>query len=182
VTAIRFPGEKGKSQKLAVFALNQWNREFESISLRQRASKSPAGTWSCGNMGSWAAKELAKRFAGDLSSADWRHFGRLAGFTNQKPERPLPNGLAPFVRLRQCEGRIYDAAHEFLEEVESLAEKAVAERAPRATSRSTSNENSVRPLAEFHGNPRYGGDIHRADMAWAVHAASAGLSEQQIRE
>ena len=55
-------------------------------------------------MSSWAAKELAKRFGGDLSSADWRHFGRLAGFTNRKHERVLPNGLGPFVRLRQCEG------------------------------------------------------------------------------
>jgi hypothetical protein len=42
------------------------------------------------NMSTWAAKELAKRFGGDLSSADWRHFGRLAGFTNRKPERLLP--------------------------------------------------------------------------------------------
>src|ERR1700730_6810334 len=30
------------------------------------------------NMSTWAARELAKRFSGDLSSADWRHFGRLA--------------------------------------------------------------------------------------------------------
>jgi len=30
--------------------------------------------------GTQAAKELAKRFGGDLSSAHWRHFGRLAGF------------------------------------------------------------------------------------------------------
>ena len=80
-------------------------------------------------MSTWAAKELAKRFGGDLSSADWRHFGRLAGFTNRKPERLLQNGLPPFVRLRQCEGRTYDAAREFLEEVKSLAEKAAAERA-----------------------------------------------------
>ena len=36
-----------------------------------------------------AAKELARRFGGDPSSADWRHFGRLAGFTNQKPNRRL---------------------------------------------------------------------------------------------
>jgi RepB DNA-primase N-terminal domain len=56
------------------------------------------------NMSSLAAKELAKRFGGDLASADWRHFGRLAGFTNRKPERLLQNGLAPFVRLCQCEG------------------------------------------------------------------------------
>ena len=32
-----------------------------------------------------AAKELAVRFGGDPGSADWRHFGRLAGFTNPKP-------------------------------------------------------------------------------------------------
>jgi len=134
------------------------------------------------NMGSWAAKELAKRFAGDLSSADWRHFGRLAGFTNRKPERLLPNGFAPFVRLRRCEGKVYDAAGGFLKEVKSLAENAVAERLKPIVSQLTSRENSVRPLAEFHRNPRYDGDLHRADMAWALHAASRGLSEQCIRD
>ena len=61
-----------------------------------------------------AAKELARRFGGDSSSADWRHFGRLAGFTNQKPKRRLRNGLQPFVRLHECEGRLYGAAREFL--------------------------------------------------------------------
>src|SRR5713101_663462 len=55
------------------------------------------------DIGSW--EELAKQFGGDLSSADWRHFGRLAGFTNRKPERLLQNGLAPYARLRQCEGK-----------------------------------------------------------------------------
>jgi hypothetical protein len=134
------------------------------------------------DISSRAAKELAKRFGGDLSSADWRHFGRLAGFTNRKSERLLPNGLAPFVRLRQSEGETYDAAHEFLEEVRSIADNAVAEHAARATSRSTPNESAVRLLAEFHGDPRYHNDLHRADMAWALHAASRGLSEQQIRD
>ena len=127
-----------------------------------------------------AAKELARRFGGDPSSADWRHFGRLAGFTNQKPKRRLRNGLQPFVRLHECEGRPYSAAREFLEEVKSLAEKASAERAAWTTSRSTSTEDSVRPLTEFHSDPRYSGDLHRADMAWALHAASRGLPEQQI--
>ncbi len=128
-----------------------------------------------------AAKELARRFGGDPSSADWRHFGRLAGFTNQKPKRRLRNGLAPFVRLHRSEGRTYDAAHEFLKEVKSLAEKAVAEHPARTTPRSTSNQNPLRPLTEFHGDPRYDRDLHRADMAWSLHAASRGLSEQQIR-
>ncbi len=39
------------------------------------------------DLSSLAAKELGRRFGGDLSSADWRHFGRLAGFTNQKETR-----------------------------------------------------------------------------------------------
>lgn len=129
-----------------------------------------------------AATDLARRFGGDPSSADWRHFGRLAGSTNQKPMRRLSNGLQPFVRLRECEGRPYSAAREFLEEVESLAEKARAERAAWTTSRSTSTEGSVRALTEFHSDPRYSGDLHRADMAWALHAASRGLSEQQITD
>jgi len=134
------------------------------------------------DMSSSAAKELAKRFGGDLSSADWRHFGRLAGFTNRKPERLLPNGLAPFVRLRQCEAKTYDAANEFLEEVESLAEEAVTEHARSTTSRPRLNGNPVRLLAKFHHSPRYAGDLHRADMAWALHAASRGLLEHQIRD
>jgi len=50
------------------------------------------------------------------------------------------------------------------------------------TFRSTSNENSLRPLAAFHCIPRYEGDLHRADMAWALHASSHGLSEQQISD
>jgi hypothetical protein len=129
-----------------------------------------------------AAKELARRFGGDSSSADWRHCGRLAGFTNQKAERRLRSGLPPFVRLHECEGRTYAAAREFLEDVKSLAEKASAERAARTTSRSTAIQDSVRPLTEFQMDPQYDWDLHRADMAWALHAATRGLSEQQIRD
>jgi hypothetical protein len=135
------------------------------------------------DVSSWAAKELAKRFGGDLSSADWRHFGRLAGFTNRKPERLLTNGLAPFVRLRLCEGEIYEAAHEFLEQAKSLTEKSVfVKRSELILSRLASTQNPVRSLAEFHHNSRYAGDLHRADMAWALYAASRGLSEQEIRD
>jgi hypothetical protein len=134
------------------------------------------------SMSTWAAKELAKRFGGDLSSADWRHFGRLAGFTNQKPKRRLRNGLSPYVRLHQCEGRTYTAAYKFLQEVKSLALKASARSSAPTISRTTSTEDSVRPLAEFHSDPRYGGDLHRADLAWALHAASRDLGEEQIRD
>jgi DNA primase RepB-like protein len=60
------------------------------------------------------AQKLAERFGGDPSSADWRHFGRLAGFTNPKPERQLPSGMPPFTRLRPAKGRVYSKAGEFI--------------------------------------------------------------------
>ena len=101
-----------------------------------------------------SAKELARRFGGDPSSADWRHFGRLAGFTNQKPKRRLQTGFPPFVRLHECEGRIYMAAREFLENVKSLARKASAESSTRRMNGATSNDDSVRSLSDFHADPR----------------------------
>jgi hypothetical protein len=44
-------------------------------------------------------RRLAHTYGGDLASADWRHLGRLAGFTNQKLLRRQGNGYAPWVRL-----------------------------------------------------------------------------------
>jgi hypothetical protein len=45
------------------------------------------------------ARQLAHTYGADLSSADGRHLGRLAGFTNQKPGRRLLSGRAPWVRV-----------------------------------------------------------------------------------
>ncbi len=51
-----------------------------------------------------AAREVAGRYGGDPNSADWRHYGRLAGFTNQKPEHTRADGQQPYVRLREARG------------------------------------------------------------------------------
>jgi RepB DNA-primase from phage plasmid len=45
------------------------------------------------------ARQLAHQYDGDPGSADWRHFGRLAGFTNQKPSRRSNHGYAPWVTI-----------------------------------------------------------------------------------
>ena len=44
-------------------------------------------------------KRLARAYGGDIASADWRHLGRLAGFTNQKPQRRSVGGYAPWVKI-----------------------------------------------------------------------------------
>lgn len=131
-------------------------------------------------LSSQAAKKLARRFGGDPFSADWRHFGRLAGFTNQKPRRRLENGLAPFVRVRECVGRVYDVADDFIKSVAALAATTRAEREARRTSESLVCNGSIRPLHAFHSDPRYDGALHRADMAWALYAAGRGLSGEEI--
>jgi hypothetical protein len=133
-------------------------------------------------LASRAAKELAQRFQGDLSAAGWRHFGRLAGFTNQKEKRRLPNGVAPFVKLRESSGRTYREAEAFLEEIVALVEHEVAERTIRRPIAGASPDSRIKSPSAFHDDPRYGGDLHRADLAWAIYAASRGFSEQQIRD
>jgi hypothetical protein len=44
-------------------------------------------------------RHLAHLYGGDRASTDWRHLGRLAGFTNQKPHRRYPNGYPPWVKI-----------------------------------------------------------------------------------
>ena len=43
-------------------------------------------------------RHLAHLYGGDRASTDWRHLGRLAGFTNQKPHRRRSNG-PPWVKI-----------------------------------------------------------------------------------
>jgi len=130
----------------------------------------------------WVAKELALRFGGDPSSADWRHFGRLAGFTNPKRERQLPSGLRPFARLRSATGRVYSRAAEFLADIRSNDERRAAhEQETRPRPQRRRERAGVKPLKEFHSDSIYAGDLHRADMAWSKHAAGCGLTLEQIR-
>ncbi|MGH8648412.1 MAG: DNA-primase RepB domain-containing protein [Burkholderiales bacterium] len=44
-------------------------------------------------------KQLADLYGGDLASTDWCHLGRLAGFTNQKPQRHNGRGYSPWVKV-----------------------------------------------------------------------------------
>jgi hypothetical protein len=52
-------------------------------------------------LASAVGRRLAHLYGGDPASTDWRHLGRLAGFTNQKPQRRTASGLAPWVKVLQ---------------------------------------------------------------------------------
>ena len=55
-------------------------------------------------------KQLASVYGGDPASTDWRHLGRLAGFTNQKPQRRNGRGFAPWVKVLHAHAGIASQA------------------------------------------------------------------------
>jgi len=59
-------------------------------------------------------KQLAHTYGGDLAGTDWRHLGRLAGFTNQKFARRTIRGYAPWVKIVAARAVLASAAHDLL--------------------------------------------------------------------
>lgn len=70
------------------------------------------------------ARSLAETYGGDPQSADWRHFGRLGGLTNRKPQRAIvqPGGkhMQPFARLREVSNIVTLAARRLVEWVRQM--------------------------------------------------------------
>lgn len=129
-----------------------------------------------------AARDLAEEFGGDKGAADWRHFGRLAGFTNRKAKYEGPDGLFPYVRLVAASGAAYPNADHFIAQIEkklALDKERVSEQATKFVR----NERRTmrRTIEHFRSNPLYGGDGTRIDLAYAIYALSQGASEEQVR-
>jgi RepB DNA-primase from phage plasmid len=130
-----------------------------------------------------AARALAQRFGGDPGAADWRHFGRLSGYTNRKDKYKGSDGLYPFVRLVESSGGEYEKGIDFLTAVRTQLEKNRAERARISEAARSPRALSTGPLKridEFRADARYGGDGTRVDLAYAVYALSHGAAETEI--
>lgn len=130
-----------------------------------------------------AARALAQRFGGDPGAADWRHFGRLSGYSNRKEKYKGSDGLYPFVRLMESSGTEYENGRQFLTAVRTQLEKDRTERARIAEAARSPRSVSTGPLKridEFRADARYGGDGTRVDLAYAVYALSHGAAETDI--
>ena len=127
-----------------------------------------------------AARALAKEFGGDLGAADWRHFGRLAGFTNRK-EKYKADGLFPFVMLRQANGLPYPEADRFIAQIEQQLDRDRQERERRRAAMSRERcSGALRGIDSFRANPTYAGDGTRIDLAYAIYALAHGVPDAQI--
>ncbi len=130
-----------------------------------------------------AARALAEKFGGDRGAADWRHFGRLAGFENRKAKYFDTNtGLYPFVRLVEAKGEAYPAAERFLAGVKSDLERRHAEREQlrKRTKTASIRPQHLKSIDVFRADGRYGGDGTRVDLAYAVYALSHGASAAEV--
>src|SRR5947207_214603 len=119
------------------------------------------------------AKTLAARFHGDLGSADWRHFGRLAGYTNRKEKYRHPDGHFPYVLLLESTGCTYAKAAGVLADVEAKIrnELADAERKRKLfLNRPRPTKENLKDIDHFRNNPKYGGAHSRSDLAYAVYS------------
>ena len=132
-----------------------------------------------------AAKTLARRFGGDQGSADWRHFGRLAGFTNRKEKHRQADGYFPYVRLLEATGTQYPEAARFLREVEGefkAGVEASVKRREFLRKRPRPAAELIKGIEYFRNSPKYGGAQSRSDLAYAVYALDHGVPERRVRD
>jgi len=140
-----------------------------------------------------AARMLAQRYDGDMNSADSRHYGRLAGFTNQKPEHTR-NCKQPFVLARDCLGKAAGAAPALLESIGQLIDRQGAEKeregrleAIRAVRQGHGGHDPVREYQRQAQRlmTKYGdkADLSRMDWMIATDMAKSGrFTEQDIEK
>lgn len=136
-----------------------------------------------------ACKVIAQEYGGDVDSADWRHYGRLAGFTNRKPAHVQRDGKYPFVLLSESGGKLADNRMALLGRASQELAKREAEREERRKALAappkggetgtaiTIYRGSVERLVE-----RYGASLDRSRMDWMIvtDLAQRGFAREQI--
>lgn len=135
------------------------------------------------------ARELAREYDADPASADSRHYGRLAGFTNRKDKHTTRTGYQPWVLCRESSGQSATAGPELmrdaglvLESIERRQEKArrlegIEARPQRRYRRDAVDEYR----SEMAGLvKRYGDDLSKCDYIAAMKLASNGREPGEI--
>ena len=127
-----------------------------------------------------AARAIAEKFDGDRGAADWRHFGRLAGFTNRKDKYQGTNGDFPFVKIvGNQQAAAYTNAQEFLAGIRKLSAEREAEAARPSV---LISDRRLLSIEDFRANASYAGDGNRIDLAYAIYGLARGLNDSSISD
>jgi hypothetical protein len=135
------------------------------------------------------SKVLASEFQGDMNSADWRHYGRLAGFTNRKPQHVRPDGSYPYVLLRKTRkslpqqdfGTLFDRAYALLDEEEKRTQRP---KLAVKSGRKNQHSNTFFVSQMRNLERRYGREINYSKADWMIvlKMVSLGYKREDIAE
>lgn len=140
-----------------------------------------------------ASRSLACEFGGDPNSADWRHFGRLAGFTNRKPEHTTESGRNPWVLCHEAPGKVAQNGPELAQKAQQRIfeheARAEAQKRLEAARNAPERVYGRDPVREYQRQlkcleARYGAemDVSRVDFMIAKDMAKQGYSAEQLEQ
>ncbi len=134
------------------------------------------------DLSTFVAQQLAIKFDADSSSADFRHFGRLPGFTNVK-EKYFTGLFYPFVKIVESTNHVYRQATDFIRQRRADFKSLQTELLSLKSSHEGGSQTQFamsKVIEDFYENPKYAGDYHRADLAFSVYAVNHGVSENDL--
>ena len=136
-------------------------------------------------------RTLASEYDADPASADSRHYGRLAGFTNRKDKHTTRAGYQPWVLLRESKGKTATAGPALVQQAGQQIEQ--AQRQQEKARRLASLELPERQLSRHRRTAldeyrsemaglvkRFGDDLSKCDFIAAQKLASRGRSAEEI--
>ncbi len=147
-----------------------------------RVSLNPIET----DLASAICQYLAARYGGDKDSADWRHYGRLAGFTNRKPAYVDRAGNYPYVLLKSSVGKLADQANRLIEEGKAILDyrnqqkrRTVVVRPGREQQAVGFYQNQLGQLRALYGEDM---DCSRADWMIVCRMVELGYSREDVAQ
>lgn len=107
---------------------------------------------------------LAKRYEGDPGGADFRHLGRLPGFTNRKPLRTREDGRSPYVLIHDWSGRVAEFGSALIEQARAALAKEDTQRREAAL-RAAEEPVAGNPVSEYQKHAKRALEAAEADVA-----------------
>lgn len=136
------------------------------------------------------AKQLAREYQADQASADSRHYGRLAGFTNRKDKHTTKTGQQPWVLCRESSGEVASAGAELIKQGKELRDAAEQKREQASRLAQIEAPDKMRRYrrstvddyrSEMAGLvKRYGHDLSKCDFIASMKLAAKGRDPEEI--
>lgn len=136
------------------------------------------------------AQQLANEYDADKASADSRHYGRLAGFTNRKDKYSSRQGYQPWVLCRESSGKAATAGPDLVQQVtqELDAKAQKLEQGRRLEVIETAVQQGRRSVADEYKSEmrgllkRFGDDLSKCDFIAAMNLAEKGRGTHEIAQ